>query len=151
MRFLIFLWAFLLSACAEPQYVSEAVSPQSVDKAGSGVYNCEAQFKNFDGCVTWAWEKEPNSKEYGRMQVKIFRPNRLDGSSLLIEPDAELDLILWMPSMGHGSVPTRTEKVDIGSYRIHNLFFVMPGEWEMKFQLKREGKLVDEALVFILR
>jgi hypothetical protein len=46
--------------------------------------------------------------------------------------------------MGHGSRPTKTEKSSEGRYRTSNIFFVMPGEWEIRFQLKENKETIDE-------
>lgn len=49
--------------------------------------------------------------------------------------------------MGHGSTPTQILKVDTGSYRANNVYFVMPGDWELKFQIKEGSSVLDEAVV----
>ena len=49
--------------------------------------------------------------------------------------------------MGHGSSPTHVEKVDLGTYSVNNVFFVMPGEWEIRFQLIGPQQVADEIIV----
>jgi hypothetical protein len=51
--------------------------------------------------------------------------------------------------MGHGSTPTTTTRVDVGSYRVSNVFFTMPGEWELRLQAKNGTEVLDEANISI--
>lgn len=64
-----------------------------------------------------------------------------------IEKDMESlpQLVLWMSSMGHGSTPSQTQRLDVGTYRASNVFFIMPGDWQLKFQIKNGNELLDEA------
>ena len=48
--------------------------------------------------------------------------------------------------MGHGSTPTHTDRVDVGTFRTNNVFFVMPGKWEIRFQIN-DGETVKESAV----
>ncbi|MBI2394880.1 MAG: FixH family protein [Deltaproteobacteria bacterium] len=43
-----------------------------------------------------------------------------------------VEVIVWMPSMGHGAPndPTLVEKGD-GNYRVEDVYFSMPGTWEL--------------------
>lgn len=59
-----------------------------------------------------------------------------------IEISDVVDVVLWMPSMGHGSAPTQVERaVDAnggtlaGAYKVRNVFFIMPGDWEIRVSL----------------
>lgn len=54
----------------------------------------------------------------------------------------QVKVALWMPSMGHGSSPTRVERaVDAdgnvvpGTFTVRNVFFIMAGEWEVRVTL----------------
>lgn len=53
-----------------------------------------------------------------------------------------LEVILWMPSMGHGSAPTHIERsfdstgnIIPGVYNVRNVQFIMGGEWEVRVVL----------------
>ena len=53
-----------------------------------------------------------------------------------------VDVVLWMPSMGHGSAPTQVERaVDAngnlltGVFNVRNVFFIMGGDWEVRVTL----------------
>lgn len=78
---------------------------------------------------------------------KFYRLNTYDSSSVEIDAASVPEAVLWMPSMGHGSTPTAVTRLDVGTYRASNVFFIMPGEWEIKFQVKDGVTLKDEAVV----
>ncbi len=53
-----------------------------------------------------------------------------------------VDVVLWMPSMGHGSAPTQVERaidangnILTGVFNVRNVFFIMGGEWEVRVTL----------------
>ena len=74
---------------------------------------------------------------------KIFRPNALDGSPVGMDTADMPQVVLWMTSMGHDSDPVQVSRVDIGTYRASRVFFVMPGEWSIRFSI-RTGDLGAE-------
>ena len=60
----------------------------------------------------------------------------------IMEPRSPFAVSLWMPSMGHGSAPTRIERaidergqVIPGVYEVSNMFFMMPGDWDVRVSL----------------
>ncbi len=71
-----------------------------------------------------------------------------DGSTHdLIEPGLPFSVKLWMPSMGHGSAPTKIQKLldgrgeaVLGTYQVSNMYFTMPGQWEVRITVKRDGR-----------
>lgn len=53
--------------------------------------------------------------------------------------DETIEVVLWMPDMGHGSAPTQISRVldtngDVvpGRYTVRNIYFVMGGLWEVQ-------------------
>jgi hypothetical protein len=138
---------FLLS-CAQPKYVNEDGSTKnnSAHEAGS---DCSIQFNGSQICLSWYWEKKPTSTHVGSFIFKTYRLNTFDATALELNPVSVPQVLLWMPSMGHGSTPTQTVQLDIGTYRAENVFFIMPGEWEIKFQIKDGDIVRDEAIILI--
>lgn len=58
------------------------------------------------------------------------------------EPPGNFEVVLWMPSMGHGSAPTQIQRVLdsqgqalTGVYQISNVYFVMGGDWDVNVTL----------------
>lgn len=58
-----------------------------------------------------------------------------------------LHIFLWMPSMGHGSAPVKITKLGVGEYLVSNIYFIMGGDWEIKIQLKKDSKVIDETVI----
>lgn len=59
-----------------------------------------------------------------------------------IELNDNIEVVLWMPSMGHSSAPTQIERaIDSngnlipGTFNVHNVYFIMGGEWEVRVTL----------------
>ncbi len=138
----------LFTACSEPKYIQPVTSPNN-SGAQESKTTCEIKFQKSDLCFSWRWEQIPTASTAGILILKTFRLNLFDQTPVEIDSTYPISLILWMPSMGHGSSPTQTQRLDIGTYRISNVFFIMPGEWEMKFQIKNEIEIIDETILQI--
>lgn len=136
----------MLAGCADPKY-----APAPAARSGGEqqkVLTCEAKFA--DGhCVSIQWETFPTEEDYGSFLLKVFRPNRADGSAVLESPGVVPAVVLWMPSMGHGSSPVTVEQLDTGTYRASDVFFSMKGDWDIRIQLKQGDDVRDQALVQI--
>lgn len=144
MLFKVLIPCLLVMACARPQYFQEG-APHGV-KSTSGL-KCAATFAKSGHCVDWYWEVEPTASLEGSLVFKVFRPNLLDQSPVLQDLNETAHVELWMPDMGHGSTESSTERVDQGTYRAKEVFFVMPGLWEIRFQSRQGETTVDQAIV----
>jgi hypothetical protein len=146
-RIFILPFIFALAAgCAKAHYENspDLQNPSSPDQK---VTTCPVRFQTSGLCLMWEWETPPTSTQNGVLIFKVVRANLLDGTAVPVDVEGAAELILWMPEMGHGSTPTKVVPVDVGSFRATEVFFIMPGKWEMKFQFKKEGALLDEAVV----
>lgn len=72
------------------------------------------------------------------LQIQAMNPS-LHAPSDLAD---KVEVILWMPHMGHGSAPTLIEKaidqqgqVIPGGYTVRKMYFVMAGTWEVRVTL----------------
>jgi hypothetical protein len=142
---------FTLISCAQPKYETAAAIESGKNQQSQKVSKCSTKFSISQYCVLWQWEKTPTADESGVLTLKVVRPNLLDDSAVPVDLDSDPTLFLWMPSMGHGSAPNpRVSRIDIGSYRITDVFLIMPGEWEMKFQIKEGNQVQDEAVALFI-
>ncbi len=128
-RLSVFAFFMILSACAKPQYLS--TNETGLQKTGAG---CIATFKTTGLCVEMKWEKIPTETDFGSFIFSVS-----DASNVLTEaPSTDAStlpkVVLWMPSMGHGSSPVAVERLSTGLYRAKNVFFTMKGDWEIRFQ-----------------
>jgi hypothetical protein len=85
----------------------------------------------------------PTESQVGEMEVSF---TDLADERIFIDPKNKFSMYLWMSSMGHGSSPVSIEKLAPGKFLIKDIFFIMPGPWEIHFELKEEEKLVDEII-----
>lgn len=138
-----------LGGCARPNYASSVAGGGSAGETTQSNV-CQARFTKTGDCVNWQWELKPTDSEVGRFLFKVSRANLVDGSPVLTDGAADVGVLLWMPSMGHGSSPVKTERLDVGTYRASQVFFIMPGEWEIRFQRKVNQQIVEEAVIEIL-
>lgn len=67
--------------------------------------------------------------------------------------EGEVQVVLWMPSMNHGSAPTSVEpvrdvsgKVLLGQYLVRQIYFTMGGDWEVRVLLKNHLGIEMKAI-----
>ena len=125
---------------------AELANAGNMEKKAS---DCALRFRNSRLCLAWRWEESPSNSKVGSLVFKVYRGNLFDDSPVPTDLSVLPSLLLWMPSMGHGSSPTTVTRIDVGTYRASNVFFIMPGEWEFRFQVKRDEELLDEAVTTI--
>jgi len=149
-RPIIFFATILLASCAQPKYevIRSTSSTNSIDQGSKA--DCSFRFQQSSYCLTWAWEEIPTSMKPGALIFKVFRPNVFDHSPVMTDFSTAPRLVLWMPSMGHGSSPTEVNRLDTGTYRASNVFFIMPGEWDLRFLAQDSSGDQDEVIVPIV-
>jgi hypothetical protein len=145
---LLFLSFFI--GCAEPKYVISNEEGPNKPGLQESKSNCQISFSNSGLCLTWYWETKPTSTKPGSLIFKTYRLNLLDQTPIEVDLESTPQVVLWMPSMGHGSTPTQTARVDRGTYRATNVFFIMPGDWEIRFQVKNGATVIDETTISLV-
>lgn len=143
----VFTAVLLIScvACAKPRWAQAPLAtPPDAQKPEPGqTASCELKFKS-GLCLDWTWEKQPVDSEFGSL---IFKTYTLENGEVIPQDlSGTAALVLWMPSMGHGSSPTTVTRIDAGTYRATRVYFVMPGAWDLHFQNKDGAKVIDEAI-----
>ncbi|MEQ1722575.1 MAG: FixH family protein [Pseudobdellovibrio sp.] len=137
MRYLI-LFLFLV-ACAKPNY--QEAAPVTVENQKAENCNLFLSVKRL--CTTFEWESAPNVTTPGSFLFKFYVQ---ETPTVFSDPTETVFVQLWMPSMGHGSTPVTVEKIKAGEYRASDVFFIMPGEWEIRIQLKDAQNVVDQVV-----
>lgn len=146
-RKLIVALLLILSACAKPTYVnSNDTTDKNVEhKQDEANYNCNLKWNSKNYCLSWSWKKKPTEEESGSMILRVYRFSELDQFIEMVDLNSNPQVVLWMPGMNHGSSPTRIEKIGIGTFQVDEVFFIMPGQWQIKFRLL-DGAAVDETI-----
>lgn len=101
--------------------------------------------------ITWAAGPQVGSESKLRLEW------RRGSDHAFIEPAGSFDVSLWMPSMGHGSAPTQIRRatdengqIVTGVYEISNLYFLMPGDWQVLITLKMDDGREDTQMIELL-
>ena len=137
-RFFILFLA--LSSCAVKNFKEEKSAceikpnftcPFKLEKSG------------LNGSITW--ETIPTEEQSGSFVVRFWSINDERIPPTPINPTYTVSTLLWMPSMGHGSVPTKMEQLGVGLFRAKNIFFTMQGQWEVRIMLKSGKNAIDDA------
>lgn len=138
---LLFFVSFV-TACTHSASRTESTVPAAQEAPKP---SCLLQFQTGDLCGDFSWEVQPKPGKAGTLLVRFS--NKATGQT--IDPVQSLQVVLWMPSMGHGSSPVAIARVSQGTYRVSNVFFSMPGTWQIKFQFKQGTQLVEEQIATI--
>lgn len=136
MKLLVLL--LFLAACAKPNYVDQAP-----DQFRPSTQSCQFNFATEELCLRVVWETIPNESQVGSLRLTFSDPS--NGERLLDPRHAPL-VFLWMPSMGHGSSPVTMERLGPGVYQARDVFFIMPGIWEIRYQLKEGSTVIEEVI-----
>ncbi|MES2767598.1 MAG: serine protease spb1 [Bdellovibrionota bacterium] len=125
-----------LTACAKADYVSQdkPVSPSSA---------YQVIFKKLGIYAEIEWANPPQKSQDSKFHLKVL--GMVSEESMQKLESATLEVILWMPSMGHGSSPTSVQKVNSSTFDVSNVYFIMDGDWEIRFVLKNGSQVLDEA------
>jgi hypothetical protein len=135
----------VLAACAKPNWApTRSLDPISQSEEAA----CSLKFSKSGVCIYWKWEKHPNESDVGSFVFKTYTIDE-DGSMNAADIQDDMNVELWMPDMSHGSSPVEVSKTAVGTYRADEVFFIMPGKWEIKFQIKKSGVIQDEAVSVI--
>ncbi|NUN07342.1 MAG: serine protease spb1 [Bdellovibrio sp.] len=134
--FAALLLIFLSLACARPNYISaEDLNPQ---KKPEETQNTAPEFPILKIRVSLKWSQPPTSQ--GAQDFILD----FDGNVAEFET---LAVLLWMPSMGHGSAPVKIERLSDYQYHVKNVYFIMPGDWEIRLLLKKDKKPIDQLYI----
>ncbi len=134
-----------LSGCARPEYAAKSETsraPQTAEKAQASLPNSKYQ-------ISLAWMTAQTEEEAGSFLLKFWRANLADQTPVPVDFPQTVNVRLWMPSMNHGSSPVTVTKVDTGTYLVDDVFFSMPGDWDIQIQLKDETGITDAANISV--
>lgn len=87
------------------------------------------------------WDEGPSISVASTLLVIIT-----DQNGKKVDTPLDFSVYIWMPGMGHGSAPVKVTKLAQGMYEISNIFFIMGGLWDIHFEFKKDGKLVEEVI-----
>lgn len=132
----------IYSGCAKPDYGSPGdTNPMGKAQGGACGNGLGYEIERSGLCAAVFWRVLPRDGEMAAFQLQFAQAN----NALLKEPSGELKVFLWMPSMGHGSSPVTLSKTEsVGIYSVTDVYFVMPGAWEIRVQIKAGDGTISE-------
>lgn len=145
MKLALFLMALLLVSCGESPLLNHDVETGFSGREASFAIN-ENRFNKSGISFTVDWHEPPRTGE-AKFLLRIWKTNTGTINGPYVDPKENLHIFLWMPSMGHGSAPVKVTRKASGEFEVTNVFFIMGGEWEVKFQLLSGGKVSDETVI----
>ena len=128
----------ITASCAKSNYHDIITGTEKIT-----ALRCELQLPISGICVDLVWETMQTETENGSFFLKFYAKN---DTTQFIAPANAPYAQLFMPSMGHGSSPVHVEKMTEGIFKITNVYFSMPGEWDIRIQLKDGTKVVDQIV-----
>ncbi len=122
------LLAISLVSCAKPLADSTDSETRTEGKSQN---TCKASLKTDGVCLDAIWETYPTETTVGSLLVFA---RSLNSDHLVKDFSTDPRVTLWMPSLGHGSSPVKVVPLQPGMFRIEKVFFIMRGDWEVRFQ-----------------
>lgn len=81
-----------------------------------------------------SWSQAPSTQDEARLHLEFRDPS----DQKITEPVGTLSVALFMPEMGHGSAPTQVDHPAPGVFDVSNIYFLMPGTWEVRVTLTHD-------------
>ena len=150
------IWAasLLLAGCQGSPLFNHTSAPsdrQSVESP-SGTSDCPLKFEKVGVCAALTWISFQTEDDGGVMKLQFWSATEGSKDGPYITPAGSPHVYLWMPEHGHGSSPVQVQAATneqgaplAGEYRVSDLFFIMPGAWDIHVQLKDNGSVMDEV------
>lgn len=113
---------------------------------------CPILFEKEKTCASLNWVRMPADGDKGEFTLRFWSQESGTENGPYIDPGHAVFVKLWMSSMGHGSSPVRTTQardsggiVVPGVFDVTDVYFVMPGAWQIIVQLKQDAQVIDQA------
>lgn len=132
--------AILVTSCGDSHRVND---PNPYSRNEEATAECKMYFKTENLCLKATWDNLPTESTFGSMTLTFT--DKADPTRI-ISPQHGPSILLWMPSMGHGSSPVTITLIEDGIYKADDIFFIMQGPWEIRYQIKDGDKVVEEII-----
>lgn len=146
MKFLALL--FLLASCGESPLLNHKMESNGLFRNTVLSESESLSFKKTDFSFNIAWVEGPQMGG-SKFIMKTWKKDLGTMNGPYQDLPKTLFVFLWMPAMGHGSVPVKLKKVADGEYEVSDVQFIMGGKWEIKFQLKDGGQVFEETVISV--
>lgn len=103
---------------------------------------CPIYFQKTDTCAQVEFTQGPFDGEESQFIVHFYEHQSAHGEHFMVTPQ-QLKVDLWMymgNHGGHGSAPVTFTEQSTGVYLVSNVYFIMPGRWNIRFFVEGEQK-----------
>ncbi len=138
-----FLLVLLILGCAKPNSKPDSQKTSNLNSSENA--GCKISLrKDPNICLNWYWDTLAKpEEEFGSLKVFFVDTNVF---TKLIKLES---LVLWMPSMGHGSSPTEVTNLGDGFFKVTNIWFIMKQDWELRFTVQLDDGTREEVSDYI--
>ncbi len=103
---------------------------------------CPIYFQKTDTCAQVEFTQGPFDGEESQFIVHFYEHQSARSEHIMVTPQ-QLKIDLWMymgNHGGHGSAPVSFTEQSPGVYLVSNVYFIMPGRWNIRFFVENEQK-----------
>lgn len=135
---IIFLLSINLISCGKSPLMMKANTNQGQVNA----FEYKTMFKSTGHLISTNWLSNQNTIEEGKVLIILTKNNKLsDIAEFTLSP------YIWMESMGHGSSPIVVTKLAEGIFELSEIYFSMPGDWQLHLQLTNNNKVIEDVVL----
>lgn len=142
----LILMSLLLSACGDSPLLNHKMEKGGLESDNFSAITEGQKFEKTKFSFRLIWIKGPVKGE-NKFVLKSWHNDFGTFNGPYQDLPNTLHVYLWMPDMGHGSSPVKIKKIAQGEYEVSSAYFIMPGKWEIYFQLKNKDDVLDEVVL----
>mgnify|MGYP000023468646 CR=1 FL=1 len=132
-HFIFLIFISCVTSCGDSLFVDDITKPVqdiiSLEPAKdlSDLFDesyTKVSYKGLD--FYFRFDRDPIVGDDMKLEINVVKENEFFSPT-----DFFIDI--WMPDHGHGSWPIKIEEVEEGKYIASDIFFIMPGLWDVRF------------------
>ncbi len=135
------LLALLMQACARPNYVPPPDDSQI--NVGQKPVSCALKFAS-GLCAEIVWDAVPREDKINAFTLNFLQAEQ--NGFKKVDPGFAVSVFMDMPEMNHPASILKIERIETGIFRLNSVIFTMPGDWEIKIQLREADQLKDQVI-----
>jgi hypothetical protein len=148
--------SFSSLACGNSPLFNHATASRTTanpptDRGSAPQGDCPLAFPKSGLCASITWDSALTSDAENTATLRFWDSNTGSeaGPYRNIDADGEAAVALWMPAMGHGSSPVTVTAQGGGVYSVTKAYFIMPGAWDVRVQIKKNHQLFEQAVASV--
>lgn len=152
LRLLTLTAVFLFTniGCAESPLMNHKEGSDPETPAPSAdTKDCQLRFEKANLCLKVTWLLGPRATGESQFVAELTAdPTKPEEAQEI--SGYTLKATLWMPEHGHGSSPVTVEQIEPSKFLIKNVYFIMPGKWDVIFNLTEQDVVVDTTALSLV-